>query len=65
MVNIPGKQFNDMIRLVTTVTPGVNFINILRAAFALTDPDSTKKTDNLTVFLCFRDLLEKKLLVEC
>jgi hypothetical protein len=31
-------------------TPGVNFINILQAAFALEDPESAKKTDNLTVF---------------
>ncbi len=31
--------------------PGVNFINILRAAFACADPKSTKRTYNLTVFL--------------
>jgi len=30
--------------------PGVNFINILGAAFMRTDPESAKKTDNLTVF---------------
>jgi len=30
--------------------PGVNFINILRAAFVRPDPESAKKTDNLTVF---------------
>ncbi len=35
---------------------GVNFINILRAAFVSPDPESTQKTDNLTVFLCFWDL---------
>jgi len=29
---------------------GINFINILQAAFASTDPESIKKTDNLTVF---------------
>ncbi len=29
---------------------GVNFINILLADFALADPESAKKTDNLTVF---------------
>ncbi len=28
----------------------VNFINVLQAAFTLTDPKSAKKTDNLTVF---------------
>ncbi len=32
------------------LTPGVNFINILRAAFLSADPESAKKTDNLTVF---------------
>ena len=37
-------------------TPGVNFINVLQAAFVLADPKSVKKTDNLTVFLCFWDL---------
>jgi len=30
--------------------PGFNFINILRAAFAHSDPESAEKTDNLTVF---------------
>ncbi len=29
---------------------GVNFINIIQAAFARADPKSAKKTDNLTVF---------------
>ncbi len=30
--------------------PGVNFTNILCAAFTLVDPESIKKIDNLTVF---------------
>ncbi len=30
--------------------PGVNFINVLRTAFVLIDPESVKKIDNLTVF---------------
>jgi len=30
--------------------PGVNFINVLRAAFALADPESAKKTVKLSVF---------------
>jgi hypothetical protein len=29
---------------------GVNFINVLRAAFTLVDPESIKKIENLTVF---------------
>ncbi len=29
---------------------GVNFIKVLRAAFARADHESTKKTDNLSVF---------------
>jgi len=30
--------------------PGVNFINVLWAAFMPSDPESAKKTDNFTVF---------------
>ena len=30
--------------------PGVNFTNVLRAAFTLADPKSAKKLLNLTVF---------------
>jgi hypothetical protein len=32
------------------LTPGVNFINILQAAFMRAGPESAKKTDNLNVF---------------
>jgi len=32
------------------LTPGVNFTNILCAAFTREDPKSTKKTAGLTVF---------------
>jgi len=35
---------------------GFNFTNVLRAAFMGVDPKSTKKIDNLTVFLRFWDL---------
>jgi len=38
---------------------GVNFINILRAAFARKNPKSEKKSDNLTVFFA---LLGRKLM---
>jgi len=34
-----------------SLTPGVNLINILRAAFMRADPESAKKTDNLTISL--------------
>jgi len=34
------------------LTPGVNFTNILDAAFMRTDPKSAQKTDVLTVFFC-------------
>jgi hypothetical protein len=47
-----------------TSRPGVNFINILGAAFASADPEIAKKTDNLTVFLCFRDLYTQNLLFQ-
>jgi hypothetical protein len=36
----------------------VNFINVLRAAFTLTDPKSIKYTDNVIEFLHFRDRRE-------
>jgi len=32
------------------MTEGVNFVNILCAAFASLDPKSSKKIDNLTIF---------------
>jgi len=38
--------------------PGVNFNNVLRAAFEHADPKSTKKIYDLTVFLRFWDLRE-------
>ncbi len=34
----------------------VNFIDVLQPAFVRADPESAKKTDNLTLFLCFRDI---------
>jgi len=37
----------------TFFSPGVNFINILPAAFSLADPKSVKRTVNLTVFFVF------------
>jgi len=45
-------------------TPGVNFINFLRTAFAHADHESVKKTVKLSVFLRFLDLRAQKLLVE-
>ncbi len=38
------------------LTPGVDFIKVLRAAFAHVDPKSVKDTENLTEFLHFWDL---------
>ncbi len=35
---------------------GVNFINVLRAAFTPANPECAKKTNNLTIFLRFSDL---------
>jgi len=43
-------------KMLMKLTAVVNFINVLRAAFVLADPESAKKTDNLIVFLCFWDL---------
>ena len=39
---------------------GVNFTNILRAAFMCSDPKSAKKTVKSNSFLRFKDLLAKK-----
>jgi hypothetical protein len=36
--------------------PGFYFINVQHAAFVGADPESAKKTDNLTDYLRFRDL---------
>jgi len=53
-------------KMLGKLTPGVNFINILQAAFVSTDPQSIKKTDNLTVFftLLGSALQVQKLLVK-
>jgi len=45
--------------------PGVNFINILRAAFAQTEPKSVKRQSSCQSFLRFQDLFVQKMLVEC
>jgi len=50
-----GKNITH--KMLTKSTPyGVDFPNVVRAAFALPDPKSAKDTDDLTVFLCFWDL---------
>jgi len=36
--------------MLAVLLPGVNFINILRAAFVPVDPESIKNADNLTDF---------------
>jgi len=42
--------YNQSKTVISSSASSVNFINILRAAFACADPKSAKKTDNLTVF---------------
>jgi hypothetical protein len=44
--------------------PGVNFINVLRAAFTCAGPKSAKEDSQVVSFLHFRDLRVQKLLVE-
>ncbi len=39
--------------MLAKLSPGINFINILREAFTHKDPKSTTKTDNLTVFFVY------------
>jgi len=43
---IPNRFFTFF----TSTASGVNFTNVLRAAFTLIDPESVKKIDNLTEF---------------
>jgi len=43
----PKKILGKLVRLGTT---GVNFINVLQAAFVLADPKSAKETVKLSVF---------------
>ncbi len=44
----------------SSITPGVNFIHILFAAFANAEPKSVKETVNLSIFLHFWDLHVQK-----
>ncbi len=44
--------------------PGVNFINVLRAAFALADHKSAKETVKLSVFFSLLEYGRKKLFVK-
>ncbi len=44
--------------------PGVNFVNVLQAAFKSADPKIANNTQVVCLFLCFWDLSAKKLLVE-
>ena len=44
------KYFKSQFKGLQVLLPGVNFTNVLRAAFALVDPISAKKLLNLTVF---------------
>jgi len=36
--------------MLVKLSPGVNFINVLQAAFACADPKSVKKTVKLSIF---------------
>ncbi len=45
------------------LTPGVDFTNILCAAFRHTDPKSAKKTDSLTVFFALLGSALKMLVI--
>jgi len=45
-------RINTFVRVCSRLKkPSVNFINILRAAFKATDPESAKKTDNFFALL--------------
>ena len=51
------------LRTLMKLTPGLNFINVLRTAFSHVEPKSVKKTVKLSVFLRFRNLRAQKLRV--
>ena len=39
-------------KMLVKLTPGVNFTNVLQAAFTLADPESTKKAAQLDSLFC-------------
>jgi len=45
----PSRQPTDSVEPIALM-PGVNFINVLQAAFTSADPKSAKKTVKLSVF---------------
>jgi len=51
-VILSSHTFNEHFARQATIISGVNFTNILCAAFMRTDPKSAKNTDSLTVFFC-------------
>jgi len=54
------------VEMLVKLTPGLNFINVLRTAFTLVDPKSIKKTLMTKLyFLHFWDLRVQKLCIEC
>ncbi len=50
--------------MLVKLSPEVNFINVLRAAFTRPDPESAKKQSSCQSFMSFWDLGKYKLLVE-
>ena len=46
----------EVFALLMPLSLGVNFINVLQAAFSCKGPKSARKTDNLTVFFHSLDL---------
>jgi len=52
-----GKTFVLCAKMLAKLTPGVNFINVLRAALAPVDPKSVKRYSYvISIFLRFGDL---------
>jgi len=53
VINLPKPDRYYRIRMYLNLKiPGVNFINILRAAFTREEPESAKKTVKLSIFFC-------------
>jgi len=53
LVSNQTQNIKFKIKILKSIHNGVNFINVLWAAFARADPESAKKTDNFTVFFFF------------
>ncbi len=60
LVLLGSAPVNAMYKLLVKSTPGVNFTNVLRTAFAHVDPKSVKNTVKLSVSFYSFGIYERK-----